>query len=177
MEQGHSESSYVALSYVWGSFAARDQYSLEWASGSIFSLPCVLPAVILDAIAVTKSLGFRYLWVDKFCIDHSDNDMKHRQIIQMDSVYENAELTNVAAAGVDETHGLLGVKLQAAIYTTCGAHWGLDCRIDHERRPGLDPLFKVVYKRMDLSGSTAYSTPPRVYGTTSLFRVRCNELL
>lgn len=109
VEQGRSEFSYVALSYVWGSSTVCDQYSLESASGSIFALPSVLPAVILDAIAVTKSLGFQYLWVDKFCIDQTNNEVKHLQITQMDSVYENAELTIIAAAGVDETHGLPGV--------------------------------------------------------------------
>ncbi|EHK45124.1 hypothetical protein TRIATDRAFT_243270, partial [Trichoderma atroviride IMI 206040] len=108
VEPGRSESSYVALSYVWGSSAVCEQYSLRPASGGTFALPCVLPAVILDAIAVTKSLGFRYLWVDKFCIDQANSSAKHQQITQMDSVYEKAELTIIAAAGVDETYGLPG---------------------------------------------------------------------
>lgn len=109
VEQGHPQAPYVALSYVWGSSAACDQYSLKSTSDSTFSLPSILPPVILDAITVTKSLGFRYLWVDKFCIDQVNSDVKHQQITHMDSVYENAEVTIVAAAGFDETHGLPGV--------------------------------------------------------------------
>jgi hypothetical protein len=69
--------------------------------------------VILDAIAVTKSLGFRYLWVDKFCIDQVNKNVKHQQITHMDAVYENAEITIIAAAGVDETCGLPGVRSKA----------------------------------------------------------------
>ncbi|KAL7918816.1 heterokaryon incompatibility domain-containing protein [Trichoderma austrokoningii] len=110
VEQGLPQAPpYVALSYVWGSPTACDQYSPKAPSGDTFSLPPILPAVILDAIAVTKSLGYRYLWVDKFCIDQVNNDVKHQQIAQMDSIYETAQVTIVAAAGSDETHGLPGV--------------------------------------------------------------------
>lgn len=113
VEQGRPQVPYVALSYVWGSSTACGQYSLESTFGGASSLPSVLPPVILDAIAVTKSLGFRYLWVDKFCIDQVNNDVKHDQITHMDSVYENAEITIIAAAGVDEAHGLPGVRSKA----------------------------------------------------------------
>jgi hypothetical protein len=109
VEKGQPQAPYVALSYVWGSSTACDQYCLEATSGSTFSLPSILPLVISDAISVTKSLGFRYLWVDKFCIDQANHDMKRQQIVQMGSVYENAELTIIAAADFDETHGLPGV--------------------------------------------------------------------
>ncbi|KAK1246746.1 hypothetical protein MKX08_000548 [Trichoderma sp. CBMAI-0020] len=113
VDQGHPQAPFVALSYVWGSSTACGQYSLESITGGTSSLPSVLPPVILDAIAVTKLLGFRYLWVDKFCIDQVNNEVKHEQITQMDSVYENAEITIIAAAGVDETHGLPGVGSKA----------------------------------------------------------------
>jgi hypothetical protein len=110
VERGHTQASYVALSYVWGSSTACDQHSPDLIpDGDEFSLPSVLSPVILDAISVTKALGFRYLWVDKFCIDQVNKDVKHQQIQHMDSIYENAEVTIIAAAGVDETYGLPGV--------------------------------------------------------------------
>lgn len=62
-----------------------------------------------DALSVTKALGYRYLWVDKFCIDQTDENAKLEQIRHMDSVYECAELTIIAAAGADGSNGLPGV--------------------------------------------------------------------
>ncbi|KAK5296149.1 hypothetical protein LTR55_000654 [Exophiala xenobiotica] len=70
-----------------------------------------LPRSIQDAIAVTKGIGLRYLWVDRFCIDQRNPDEKHYQIQNMDTVYSGAEITIVAAAGLDEDYGLPGVEL------------------------------------------------------------------
>ena len=100
---------YVALSYVWGS--SNGNNASKGVRGDVDNtrLSLNLPVVILDAIKVTKLLGYRYLWIDKFCIDQDDPEKKHDQIRQMGSVYANAELTIIAAAGVDENYGLPGV--------------------------------------------------------------------
>jgi hypothetical protein len=82
---------YVALSYVWGRGPAED-----W------------PRVILDAADTTRRLGFEYLWVDRLCIDQSNPAEKHYLISKMASIYEGAELTIVAAAGLDAKYGLPG---------------------------------------------------------------------
>lgn len=82
---------YVALSYVWGSSTN------DW------------PPTILDAVEVTKRLGERYLWVDRTCIDQSDEKVKMDLINKMDTIYEGAEFTIVCAAG-DATTGLPGVS-------------------------------------------------------------------
>lgn len=52
---------YAALSYVWGS-SKHDVKHLAL-------LPLHLPATIEDAIQVVLKLGFRYLWIDRYCID------------------------------------------------------------------------------------------------------------
>ncbi|KAI1340516.1 heterokaryon incompatibility protein-domain-containing protein [Xylariaceae sp. FL0016] len=75
----NTDLDYVALSYVWGN---NNDVSK------------VLPLVIDDAIKVTLTLGYRYLW--------------HEQIMHMDSVYQNAALTIIAAAGPGESYGLPG---------------------------------------------------------------------
>ncbi|KAI1417467.1 HET-domain-containing protein, partial [Hypoxylon sp. FL1857] len=103
---------YVALSYVWGSSSSEmAAYSLHPDEDSkTLLLSKKLPLVVTDAIAVTKSLGFRYLWIDKFCIAQDQPEIKHRQIEEMDAVYANSELTIIAAAGQDENYGLPGVS-------------------------------------------------------------------
>lgn len=86
---------YVALSYVWGKKA---QQTAEWP----------LPKLLQDAVAVTKSLGFRYLWVDRYCIPETD---KHNQISRMDLIYREAQVTIIAACGDDVEHGMPGVSV------------------------------------------------------------------
>ncbi|KAF2736271.1 HET-domain-containing protein, partial [Polyplosphaeria fusca] len=89
------KAAYIALSYVWGS--VRPNHASEFTR------------TVRDAIAVAKSLGYRYLWVDKHCIDQENDDDKHDQIHQMDLVYQAADLTIIAAAGSNADAGLPGV--------------------------------------------------------------------
>ncbi|KAI0532851.1 heterokaryon incompatibility protein-domain-containing protein [Xylaria digitata] len=100
-----SELEYVALSYVWGNSIDVSKVILDGSQ-----LPQTLPSVISDAIKVVLKLGYRYLWVDKYCVDKHNKSKKHEQLMHMDSVYKNAALTIVAAAGADESYGLPGVS-------------------------------------------------------------------
>jgi hypothetical protein len=106
--ESEGNEEYVALSYVWGKACYINSTVRRTRRRLI--LPAKLSAVISDAIIVTKALGFRYLWVDRFCIDQDDPDGKYQQIKQMDAIYEDADLVLVAAAGADETYGLPGVS-------------------------------------------------------------------
>ncbi|KAK8029684.1 hypothetical protein PG993_010975 [Apiospora rasikravindrae] len=123
VENGRPESVYVALSYVWAKSGG--------ACGSIREedgkkrLPETLSAVVRDSIKVTQALGYRYLWVDKFCIDQNNPSLKHDQIQQMDAIYRNSALTIISAAGVDETYGLPGVSSRARRQQLVIRHQGL----------------------------------------------------
>ncbi|KAF2456019.1 heterokaryon incompatibility protein-domain-containing protein [Lineolata rhizophorae] len=90
------DDEYVALSYVWG--PPRD-YG-----------PNNFPEVIEDAIVATRSLGLRYLWVDRYCIAQNESEKKQLQIAAMNLVYQNAVVTLVAAAGQDDSFGFPGVR-------------------------------------------------------------------
>lgn len=97
---------YFALSYVWGQQHHKKSSSYHNESRGLADLP----ATIRDAVEVTRKLGYRYLWVDRYCIDQNDPAEKHRQIKEMGQIYHNASLTIIAAAGFDPDHGLLGVS-------------------------------------------------------------------
>ncbi|KAH7068672.1 heterokaryon incompatibility protein-domain-containing protein [Paraphoma chrysanthemicola] len=99
-----TECPYVALSYVWGkpSTAQTDAY---------------LEPTIEDSITLTKALGIRYLWVDRYCIDQNDAQSKHEQIQQMGVIYSSALLTIIAAAGKGPSHGLPGVQYRPRMDT------------------------------------------------------------
>lgn len=97
---------YVTLSYVWGSVPAE---IVDLSSkGPI--LPRKLPQTIEDAMTVCKSLDFRYLWVDRYCIPQQDLNERYKQIQQMDVIFSSSFLTLYACTGRDPNCGLPGVS-------------------------------------------------------------------
>ncbi|KAI1176285.1 heterokaryon incompatibility protein-domain-containing protein [Nemania sp. FL0916] len=100
-----ADLEYVALSYVWGQSLEVSRVVLDGSR-----LPQPIPAVIRDAMEVVLMLGYQYLWIDKYCIDKHDKSRIHEQLMDMDSIYQDAALTIVAAAGSDESYGLPGVS-------------------------------------------------------------------
>jgi hypothetical protein len=98
------QCEYIALSYVWGPPNLDESASTIHTSGE--ALPNTLPSTIEDAIAVVGQLGFRYLWVDRYCINQNDPVDKHNQIKNMDQVYKYAQATILAGADSDPTYRL-----------------------------------------------------------------------
>lgn len=98
--------SYVALSYVWG--PPPTNTNTKASAGQPLHILEDAPRTIRDAIHVTLELGFRYLWIDRYCINQVDPEIKALQLSEMDKIYENAVITIVAAAGADDRHGLPG---------------------------------------------------------------------
>ncbi|KAI3339550.1 HET-domain-containing protein [Ustulina deusta] len=104
------QCEYFALSYVWGpASAAAATAAAETTQGSSDDLPARLPATVEDAMKVVAELGFRYLWVDKYCLDQNNAAEFREQLQRMAGIYRNAVATIVAAAGSDAAYGLPGV--------------------------------------------------------------------
>jgi hypothetical protein len=106
---------YVALSYVWAKPAPSnaEMPACPTIKGQSRLPPeDSLSQVVKDSISVTKQLGFRYLWIDKYCINQRNAAIQKEQIENMDLIYMSAELTIIAAAGNDERHGLPGVGVE-----------------------------------------------------------------
>lgn len=110
-----SDTTYVALSYVWGQVE-----SLQSTKSNIEQLCCPwsllrdavvvrIPPTIRDAIQAVRLLGERYLWVDSLCIIQDDEQTKKEQIMQMHAIYAGASITIVAAQGNDADFGLPGL--------------------------------------------------------------------
>jgi hypothetical protein len=79
------------------------------AENSDGTIPDPAPRTIGDAISLTTSLGYRYLWVDRYCIPQADARAKHLQIQSMDVIYQHSALTIIAAVGENPHYGLPGV--------------------------------------------------------------------
>lgn len=95
---------YVALSYVWGQPRANYNQNQDHTE-----LKSEIPRTVQNAILVTKELGYKYLWVDKYCVSQNNDEARYEQIQQMATIYRNAEITLIAAAGPDAEYGLPGV--------------------------------------------------------------------
>lgn len=57
-----------------------------------------IPPVIMDVITITRSLGIRFLWVDRVCIVQDDQEDKLIMLNEIPSIYTNSYLNIVAGA-------------------------------------------------------------------------------
>ncbi|KAH6615021.1 heterokaryon incompatibility protein-domain-containing protein [Boeremia exigua] len=96
------QKQYVTLSYTWG----RSNQDIVLQEGVV---PSDLPCTIEHTLQLTIELGYRYLWIDRYCITQDDTTSRQIQIQSMDIIYQHSVLTVVAAAGVDPDHGLSGL--------------------------------------------------------------------
>ncbi|KAK0622772.1 heterokaryon incompatibility protein-domain-containing protein [Immersiella caudata] len=92
---------FVALSYCWGAHPpfVTTPGTLE-ARMQGFDVR-MMPQTLRDAVHITRSLGFRYLWIDALCILQGDSAEAVRdwevESAQMEQIYGNAVITIVAA--------------------------------------------------------------------------------
>jgi hypothetical protein len=93
---------YACLSYVWGRQTI--------AEGDFPGIPSCLPKTIEDSIHVALQLGIPYLWIDRYCIDQSNDSEKLHLIQNMDAIYSGSAITIIAASGQDPHHGLPGIN-------------------------------------------------------------------
>jgi len=107
---------YFALSYVWGQAESAE---LTKVAADAFQKPgvfaigntdVVIPKTIRQSMQLVTLLGERYLWVDRLCIAQDDKTHLHHQIHIMASIYHQAHVTIVAAAGWDCDEGFKGIK-------------------------------------------------------------------
>ena len=96
---------YLTLSYVWGNKDLED----ERRASHEFSLN-EAPLTIRDAAQVVRSLGRRYLWVDRACINQDDEMEKAKMLRDMDTIYERSFATIVTLYGDNDRSGLPGVS-------------------------------------------------------------------
>jgi len=118
--RGHPGEEYLTLSYVWGDKRGDQHEEPEQSSSPLsgssrrttLSLPSKLPLTIQDAMRVTRSLGYRFLWVDKYCIDQQNDEEKADQFARMGDIYAGSQITLVAL-GDSAEYGLPGVSRTA----------------------------------------------------------------
>ena len=102
---------FLALSYCWGGSAqdttTRESFEEYSSRGGLGPSKPGMPDTVRDAMRLTKRLGYRYLWVDRYCIMQDDQEDWAAIVTFMDSVYNLAALTICAADG-DSYYGIPG---------------------------------------------------------------------
>jgi hypothetical protein len=85
---------YVTLSHCWGFipiFTLKSTSYHELKSGFQISL---LSKTFQDAIAVTRALGYEFIWIDSLCIIQDSKDDWNLEAPQMQSIYRGAVLNS-----------------------------------------------------------------------------------
>lgn len=106
------QPKYLALSYTWGDalqpVLTQSNGELWHAEGGLKNVD--IPRKIRDAMQLTRMIGYEYLWVDALCIVQDDDAGRHHQISQMHKIYQQADLTIIAADSEDCNKGLSGIS-------------------------------------------------------------------
>jgi hypothetical protein len=102
-----SSVRYVALSHCWGTFVPTCQTTLDTLQDRKIRIPWgTLSRTFQDAVAFTRRLGVRYLWIDTMCIIQRNEDDWVRECAKMYNVYRHAYLTLAATHAHDGREGL-----------------------------------------------------------------------
>ena len=106
VEHAETFEPYVALSHRWGD-AGLPQTTLANIAQRKRSVSVTeLSKTMQEAIAVVRSLGFRYLWIDALCIIQDSKEDWLRESLRMSEVFKSAILT---IAVTDSDHHSKGV--------------------------------------------------------------------
>jgi hypothetical protein len=104
-------AKYVALSHCWGgsrplitdaSTLAKHLQKIEMST---------LPWTFRDAVIATRTLGYRFLWIDSLCILQDSPQDWQQECAKMAAIYQNAIITIAGLAASDCSAGFLQERL------------------------------------------------------------------
>lgn len=108
---------WVALSHPWG--AGPFYYTTcENLAMLLSGIPeDSLPATFRDAIAVTRALGIRYLWIDALCIVYGPDGDRTEEVQRMETVFSGAYCVLAASRASSHRSGFLGPRKARDVVT------------------------------------------------------------
>lgn len=98
---------YVALSHCWGSSLTLKTLSSNIEAFRIGIEHRDLPLTFKDAVKMTESLGFHYIWIDSLCIIQDSLADWEEQSSLMAFVYGNSDLVLAASSASSTDDGFL----------------------------------------------------------------------
>ncbi|KAK1834426.1 heterokaryon incompatibility protein-domain-containing protein [Podospora conica] len=89
--------TFACLSHCWGPKPLLRTLTTNYAAHKSGIPLSSLPPTFRDAIAITRSLGIPYLWIDSLCILQDDSADWEREAAQMARIYQNGRVTITAS--------------------------------------------------------------------------------
>lgn len=125
LETGNLLGVYTALSHCWGDHVRRDQLTTTHNKGRrLRALPFqAMAPTFKDAIIATRSLGYRYLWIDVFCIVQDDDQDWARECGLMAPVFANAAVVLAASYASSSDVGFLHARSRSMPSAIFGGFW------------------------------------------------------
>lgn len=109
LESDAIATPYIAFSHKWGEMPEEAKTTVANLRSRQKKLPPgEIPQSFKDAIAVTKALGCKYLWIDCLCINQGKDGDFAEQASSMQAVFSNAYCVISAASAEGATAGFWG---------------------------------------------------------------------
>ena len=97
--------TYVTLSHRWGNHELLTLTKASFAAMSAKIDVAMLSQTSRDAIAITRSLGLRYLWIDSLCIIQDDLTDWQVESAKMGEIFKSSLFTIAASWASSNTEG------------------------------------------------------------------------
>ncbi|KAI8632838.1 heterokaryon incompatibility protein-domain-containing protein [Xylariaceae sp. FL1651] len=124
---------YVALSHCWGS-VSKSVFRTTNANHAenMRNIPLsALPKTFKDAIAVTRALGVRFIWIDSLCIVQDDEKDWGTEAVKMAHIYEGSYFT-IAATSAQNGDGGLFLNTMLPAVTVAKRNWKVASDVNEE---------------------------------------------
>ena len=107
LHESHEEiGNWVTLSHRWGKVYPIT-LTLETLDERRNKIPMIsLPPLFRDAVIITRSLGYRYLWIDSLCIIQDSKQDWISEAAKMGYIYKHSNLTIAAETSQDCLEGV-----------------------------------------------------------------------
>lgn len=147
---------YAALSYCWG--PPEDAATQFTTKGNTLNqrkreIPfSAMSRVMQDAVTVTRSLGFRYIWIDAVCIIQDNREDWEKEAEHMGAIYFNAFVTVVALASSSCHQGFLERTTGLPIPFTSSIDYSIQgtLQLKHVTFRGMNLLKSLGWRTSDI---------------------------
>ncbi|KAG9235317.1 heterokaryon incompatibility protein-domain-containing protein [Amylocarpus encephaloides] len=171
---------YLTLSYCWGrSMPISATTRTDTLAQRILRIRLrKLPRTFRDAVAITRRLSLRYLWIDSLCILQNFAEDWQRESALMGKTYSHSACTLAAAASVDCHGGLFAKRSELPILgvTSSTSSSRSSFVLLKQRYEGWDDLFRQ--SPLNSRGWTLQErelSPSIIYFTKHTMLFECRE--
>ncbi|KAH7074068.1 heterokaryon incompatibility protein-domain-containing protein [Paraphoma chrysanthemicola] len=104
VESRGQKGLYVTLSHCWGESKPPSTTKANLSSRMAAIPTDSMPKTFRDAVDIVRSLGYRYLWIDSFCIVQDDDADWQHECASMAKIYSDCVVT-LASPYASDCHG------------------------------------------------------------------------